>query len=145
MSQLQSQIFGLMLGLATAIGCLVYERLVREFSYSFMLIIFQVEVFLLWFAGKALFASDLKADFAKFAFEKRFWFWAVIYIATGITSLLWYKITRSQSVMVGSIYEVKYIVILALIYILFGESKFTLNTAIGVVFAICSIWFISKR
>ena len=87
----------------------------------------------------------MKADFTKFAGDKRFWLWAGIYIATGITSLLWYKITRAQSVMAGSIYEVKYIVMLALLYILFGESKFTLNTAIGVAFAICSIWFISKK
>lgn len=134
-----------MLGLATAIGCIVYERLVREFSYPFMLVIIQTEFICLWIAGKILFASDMKADFTKFAGDKRFWLWAVIYIATGITSLLWYKITRAQSVMVGSIYEVKYIVMLALLYILFGESKFTLNTAIGVAFAICSIWFISKK
>ena len=36
-----------MLGLATAIGCIVYERLVREFSYPFILVIIQTEFFLL--------------------------------------------------------------------------------------------------
>lgn len=145
MSQIQSQSFGLLLGLATAIGCIVYERLVKEFSYSFMLLILQVEMLCLWLASTLIFPSSLKADIHKFSVNKSLWIFALIYIATGITSLLWYKITRSQSVMVGSIYEVKYIVILALLYILFGESKFTINTAIGVLLALCSIWFISKK
>ncbi len=46
--------------------------------------------------------------------------------------------------MTGSIYEVKYIVMLSLLYIVFGDNKFTINTAIGVMLAIGSMYFISK-
>lgn len=67
-----------------------------------------------------------------------------IFILSGTTTIIWYLITKKQGVMVGSIYEVKYIVMLALIYILFGENKFTLNTVVGITLALGSIYFISK-
>lgn len=145
MSQIKSQCLGLILGLATAIGCLVYERLVKEFSYSFMLLIFMFEVLLLWIAGTIIFEHDLKSDFVKFISDWKYCGFALIYVLTGITSLLWYKIARAQGVMVGSIYEVKYIIMLAVLYILFGQQKMTVNTIMGICFAMCSIWFISKK
>lgn len=46
--------------------------------------------------------------------------------------------------MAGSLYEVKYIIMLSMIYIMIGDNKFTLNTGLGVVLAIGSIYFISK-
>lgn len=57
----------------------------------------------------------------------------------------WWYITKEQNVMIGSIYELKYIVILALFYIFFGDSKFTLNTGIGISLSIMGIYFISKK
>ena len=42
-------------------------------------------------------------------------------------------------------YIIAYIVILAVIYVLFGDQKFTSNTVMGVFLALCSIYFISKK
>ena len=83
-------------------------------------------------------------DVTKLFSNKTFIWYAVLYSLTWITTILWYIITKKQGVMVGSIYEVKYIVILAIFYIAFGDQKFTLNTGIGVFLALCSIYFISK-
>jgi drug/metabolite transporter (DMT)-like permease len=144
MTSLKSQALGLLLGLATAVGCIFYEKIVHAFSYTTFIIIFACELLLLGVVGSIVFPNQLVQDYHKFTSDSKYWIWAGIYILTGITSLLWYKITRSQGVMVGSIYEVKYIVIMALIYIIFGENRFTINTAIGVTLAMGSIYFISK-
>ena len=88
--------------------------------------------------------NNVPNDYSKFISEPKYMWWSLIYIGTGVTSILWYIITEKQGVMAGSIYEVKYIAMMALIYIIFGDNKFTINTAIGVILALFSIYFISK-
>jgi len=144
MTPLKSQLLGLSLGLATAIGCIFYEKLVHQFSYFWFTMIFGIEIILLSVVGYFIFPHDITRDYQKFISEPKYMWWAIAYIATGVTSLCWYAITKQQGVMTGSIYEVKYIVMLALLYIAFGDSKFTMNTAIGVGLALGSIYFISK-
>ena len=143
--QVKSQILGLSLGLATAVGCIFYEKLVSNFSFATLWLAVSIDVVLFRALGFFFFQSDALADYHKFMSDKTYWVWLAIYVATGITGMLWYKITKDSGVMVGSIYEVKYIVMLAIIYIMFGEDKFTLNTGIGVFFALISIYFISKK
>lgn len=145
MTPLKSQLLGLSLGLATAIGCIFYEKLVGSFSYITMVIIFMIEMVGLFAVGMFIFPNELQSDYHKFMSDPKYWWWALIYIGTGVTSLLWYKITKDQGVMTGSIYEVKYIVMLAIIYIMFGDNKFTMNTAIGIILALGSIYFVSKN
>ncbi len=144
MTQLKSQILGILLGLTTAIGCIYYEKIVNNFSYLTFLLVWVCEGFVLFIIGSLIFNNDLKSDFVKFSSDSKYLIWIIIYVGTCVTSLLWYYITRNQGVMVSSIYEVKYIVMLAIIYILFGNNKFTIDTAIGVILAACSIYFISK-
>ncbi len=145
MTQLQSQILGLLLGLATAVGCIFYEKLVHNFSYATLWLVVAVDVILFRALGFFLFDSNITADYHKFLSDKKYWIWLAVYVLTGVTGMLWFKITKAQGVMVGSIYEVKYIVMLALLYILFGDEKFTANTCVGVLFALGSIYFISKK
>lgn len=145
MTPLKSQILGLSLGVATAVGCIFYEKIVHHFSYLTFLIILITELLLLGVIAYFFFDNDLGKDYKKFTSDIKYPLWTVAYICTGVTSLIWYSITKSDGVMVGSIYEIKYIVIMALIYIVFGESKFTWNMAIGVSLALGSIYFISKK
>lgn len=144
MSPAKSQILGLILGLATAIGCIFYEKIVSHFSYLTFLIILLIETICLLVVGYFIFPNELQQDYQKLTSEPKYMIWALIYITTGVTSILWYVITKNQGVMTGSIYEVKYIVMLAVLYILFGDKDFTLNTGIGVGLALGSIYFISK-
>lgn len=144
MNPIKSQILGLLLGLATAIGCIFYEKIVHNFSFTFFVIIKTIEVVLTLFLAYMFTKSNLVADGDKLFSDSKYIIWCLIYIATGITTVLWFVITKNQGIMVGSIYEVKYIIMLALIYIAFGDNKFTLNTAIGVALAMLSIYFISK-
>lgn len=145
MTSLKSQLLGLSLGLATAIGCIFYEKIVSHFSYLTFIIIFITELILLGLIAFFFFDNDLAKDYQKFTSDIKYSLWTIAYMLTGITSLIWYVITKNQGVMTSSIYEVKYIVIMALIYIIFGENKFTWNTAIGVMLALGSIYFISKK
>lgn len=154
MTQFKSQILGLILGLGTAIGCIFYEKLVHNFSYRFFLIVLGIDTAILFllslfpFVGKNIPSvgnGSLQADCIKFFSNSQYILYGIGYISTCITGLLWYGITKDSSVMVSSIYEVKYIVMLAVIYIIFGDQRFTLNTAIGVLLALSSIYFISKK
>lgn len=144
MTLLKSQILGLLLGLFTAIGCIFYEKLVHHFSYMTFMIILCFEVIIFIGIGYFIFPNELQTDYVKFISDSKYLWWAIGYLVTGITTIFWFIITKNQGVMVGSIYEVKYIMMLALIYIVFGDNKFTMNTGIGIVLALASIYFISK-
>jgi drug/metabolite transporter (DMT)-like permease len=144
MTPLKSQLLGILLALATAIGCIAYERLVKNFSIS-MIFILSILFFVPATIIYAITNGDkIVKDWTKLLNSKQLIMFAVIYMITWITTPLWYNITKSQGVMVSSIYEVKYIILMALIYIAFGENRFTINTAIGVALAMGSIYFISK-
>lgn len=142
-AQIKSQIFGLSLAVFTAIGCIAYEKIVKSFSLAtiiFLAASFYVPLLaILFVSDSALVVSDLKR-----LVKPDFRWWAVVYWLTWITTPLWFVITKKQGVMAGSIYEVKYVVIMAVIYIFFGEQKMTVNTLVGVCLALGSIYFISK-
>ncbi len=144
MTPLKSQILGLSLGLSTAIGCIFYEKIVQNFSLMTFMVIKVIELLFFLIAFKIILPSDSSNDFSKVISEPKYILWIIVYVLTGITTIIWYIITKEQGVMVSSLYEIKYIVMLALIYLAFGDNKFTINTAIGVCLAIGSIYFISK-
>lgn len=145
MTQLKSQISGLLLALATAIGCIFYEKLVHNFSYLTVATVMIIEAMLLFVIGIFIFPVEIRQDYQKFISDSRYWIWAGAYMLTGVTSLFWYIITRDQGIMVGSIYEVKYIIMMALLYIIFGDRQFTIYTGIGLLLALGSMYFISKN
>lgn len=137
--EVKSQILGTTLALSTAIGCIAYERIVKACSFSTILILAilfyaPTLIFFTWYSPSAL-SNDLMVIFS----DTKLKWMAFIYILSGCTAPLWYIITKKQGVMVSSIYEVKYIVMLALIYIMMGDKPFTTNTGIGVGLAIVSI------
>lgn len=108
------------------------------------LIILSVEVVVLWVFSFMFFKNDIAQDITRMVSQPKHIWYAAGYILTGVTSVLWYVITKNQNVMAGSLYEVKYIAMLALIYIMFGDERFTVNTFIGLACAMCSVYFISK-
>lgn len=97
MTQLQSQLLGLLLGFATAVGCIFYEKLVHNFSYISMWTIIAAEMLILLCCGHFLFKNDFSNDYNKFISDAKYPIWTIIYILTGITSLLWYKITNEMN------------------------------------------------
>ena len=144
MGQIQSQILGIALAVTTAIGCLAYEKLVKNFSFGIIILlatIFYVPILAgIVFYNKATFGADV----TKLIHDKTFLIYAIIYVLTWVTVPLWYVITKHQCVLVGSIYEVKYIVVLAVFYIFLGDRSFTIYTVAGLLCALMSIYFISK-
>jgi len=144
-TQLKSQLLGLSLASTTAIGCIAYEKIVKNFSLStiiFISVLFYLPLLLILGACDY---GTVTGDISRLLKDNRFRWYAFIYWITWVTTPLWYSITKSQNVMVGSIYEVKYIVILAVFYVFLGESRMTLNIFIGMCCALVSIYFISKR
>jgi drug/metabolite transporter (DMT)-like permease len=144
MSQLQSQILGTALAVTTAVGCLFYGKLVKNFSLgiiALLAVVFYVPLLVgTIFYSKVTFTSDI----IKLISNKTFLVYALVYVLTWATVPLWFIITKHQGVLVGSIYEVKYIVILTIFYILWGDRSITVYTALGVICALLSIYFISK-
>ena len=138
--QVKSQLLGLSLGAATAIGCLAYERLVKNFSF-FTVGLIACAAYIPFFVGSLLFENSVRDDFSWLSNYK----WAItVFLASGVTSPCWYLITRKQSLMVAGVYEIKYVLMLALFYIFFGNKPMTFNTFIGICFAVASVYFISK-
>lgn len=144
MSQLQSQILGITLAITTAIGCLFYGKLVKNFSLgiiALLALVFYVPLLIgIIFYSKETFTTDI----IKLIHNRTFLIYALVYVLTWVTVPLWFIITKHQGVLVGSIYEVKYIVILTLLYIIWGDRSITVYTALGVAFALASIYFISR-
>jgi hypothetical protein len=144
-AQVKSQILGLTLAVSTAIGCIAYEKIVKNFSLStvvFLAAVFYIPLMagmFLWDYGAV--SSDIK----RLAHDSSLRWYGIVYMATWITFPLWFMITKNQDVMVGSIYEVKYIVILAVFYMFMGSRPMTLSLATGLGFALLSIYFISKK
>lgn len=144
MSPLQSQVLGLTLALATAVGCIAYERLVKNFSLFSIIFVsccFYVPTLIVL---AMLNWHQTSAEVSRLFKEPQFRWWAFVYWITWITTPIWYVITRKQSVMVGGVYEIKYIVMLAVIYLFLGDRQMNLNTALGLLFALVSVYFISR-
>ena len=144
MTQLKSQILGIALAITTAIGCIVYEKLVKNYSIGIIILLaalFYVPVL----AGIFMFNREvITGDISRLLHDRTFIIYSIIYILTWATVPLWYIITRNQGILVGSIYEVKYIIIIALFYVFLGDRPVTLNVGIGIACALVSIYFISK-
>lgn len=136
--QFRSQSFGLGLAFATALGCIAYERLVKTFCFATVASLVCISYLPFVFYGY-LTDNTVKTDVGKLGSQK--WY-ILLYLLSGITCFFWY--TRRQSVAVGAVYEVKYIVMLAIMYLLFGVRQMTWNMAIGIFLAMVSIYFISK-
>jgi drug/metabolite transporter (DMT)-like permease len=134
--QIKIQIFGLSLAIATAIGCVAYEKIVK--TQSFLVTASLCAIAYFPFAVSSVF---FQKGFKSEPLNK---WWIVIFIASGCTGPLWYWITRTKTVLTSSVFEIKYIAILVLFSIFMGEKGVTLNTVFGAFLAMGSIYFISK-
>ncbi len=138
---IKSQIQGLSLAMFTAVGCLAYERIVKESRYCSIVFLNAA------FYGPLLVGMltlGARQEIYRICTIPSLKWWALIYFITSITGPLWFVITKKQSVMAGSLYEVKYILILALFYVMVGQSRLTLNLAIACVCALASVYFVSR-
>lgn len=144
MTALQSQVLGLLLAIATAAGCIAYEKLVEVTSIRS--IIFLALLFYLPFMVVLLMMSWSAAmvDVHTIVTSPKLTWCAVIYYASWITTPVWWILTRKQGVMAASLYEIKYIVVLAVMYALVGDKQLTWNTGLAVMLALGSIYFVSK-
>lgn len=144
-SQLKSQLLGLSLATFTAIGCIAYEKIVKNFSLStviFLAVIFYLPLLV----GMLIYDYvTVTSDIKRLAGDSRLRWYGLLYWITWVTTPIWFVITKNQDVMVGSIYEVKYIVILVVLYLFLGERQMSTNTFIGICCALVSIYFISKK
>jgi len=142
MNPIKSQVLGLSLAIFTAVGTLAYERLVKAYSIGIVLICylsFYIPLLISCFIFKWTTLEEINLSFRKHPTE------ILIFWISSLCTPIWYAITRSQGAMVGSIYEVKYVVMMAILYIFYGENKFTWNIAAGVCCALLSVWFISRK
>jgi len=138
--QIRSQVLGLSLAVVTAVGCLAYERLVKAYSYFTVGLFVSLSYLPFWLLSLC-WTNTVKEDVRTLSANPG---WIIIFLLSGLTGPLWYSITRKQSMLVGAGYEVKYIVILAIGYLLFGKTTPSWYTLIGVCFALLSVYFISK-
>ena len=142
--EIRSQVQGLSLALCTALGCVAYEKIVKVSRFS--TILFLAVVFYLPALGFFVLrdgAATIK-EIQRVCSTPTLRGWALVYLLTWVTIPLWFSITKHQSVLAGSLYEVKYIAVLAIFYVLIGEHRLTLNLAIACVCALASVYFVSR-
>jgi hypothetical protein len=138
------QIIGVLLASLTAVGCILYERLVANLSYSTVLLILLLNYGTWFVVSLFLPGSDLSNDWRIFRSHDHCWWWAALYIATGASSVIWYYVTRQNGVLASSVFEAKYVAILAVIYLACGAKPVTWSVGLGLVLAIASLYFISR-
>lgn len=134
--QIRVQIFGLLLAVTTALGCIAYEKIVKSSSYFFTGLLVSLSYALFWLPSKWIQPKVEPLELNKW--------WVVLFIATGCTGPLWYWLTHTKTVLVGAIFEVKYIAVLVLFSLLIGGRGVTAYTVLGGLLAMASIYFISK-
>lgn len=139
---MQSQLLGIALAVLTAIGCIAYERLVKAYSFGVILAL-ALAFYAPWLAGiVCLNGRALGRDLVAMTTEHP---WsALVYWATFLTVPIWFIITKRQGVLAGGIYEMKYLVVLAVGYAIFGARGITTNIVIGLILALMSVWFVSR-
>lgn len=139
------QIYGILLAVFTAIGSIAYEKIVHTFSFRTFIVIRAIEVALFSLVGFFIFnENDTSIIPLTGIFKFNYLLWIFLYIISGVTTLFWFEITKESSVLQGAVFEMKYLPILSLVYIIFGDAKMTMNTCLGILFAIISIYFITK-
>lgn len=134
--QIKVQIFGIMLAVSTAFGCIAYEKIVKTQSF-FVVGLLAMAAYLPFCIFSPIFQPSFKSE------PVNKW-WIVLYLASGCTGPLWYWITKTKTVLTGAIFEVKYIAVLVICSILIGEKGITAYTVLGAFLAMASIYFISK-
>lgn len=137
---------GLVLASATAVGCVAYGHLCKSVSWLFIGLLT-----LVFFAPLGIYAilssegrSAFSADLSAVSSSRSLIVASVIYVITWATSPIWYYLTYRKGVMASSIYELKYVAILAVFYWLIGDRPFSANLAIGSALSVCSLFFISR-
>lgn len=140
--EIETQMLGIALAVFTAVGCLAYERLVKSLPYTSVCFFVWLEYFWIWLCLVIFGKDQAIPDVGYWKSQK----WTIfIFLFCGLTSPLWYWLVRRHSVLVGGVFEIKYIVILGLLAAVAGEQKPTINTWIGSFLAILSVYFISKK
>jgi drug/metabolite transporter (DMT)-like permease len=137
------QFFGILLAIATAVGCIAYEKIVYAFSYSTIALIIAFETVLALLIS-LFFVNNIAQDWIKLQNDVALRWSVVTFILTGITGFCWYYVTKTKGVMAGSIFEVKYLLILALFYFFCGTNPMTINTILGLIFSMLGIYFITR-
>lgn len=141
MNQWQLQALGLSLAAVTAFGCIAYERLVKGMSYFTVGALVSLSYIPFWLAS-LYWSPNVSQDFSKL---KDFKWSIVVFILSGATGPIWYYITRSENVVTGAVFELKYIFLLVVFYTVFGTTKLSWNTVVGALLAAASIYFITKK
>ena len=142
LDQIKSQFLGVILAVLTAIGIISYERIVKSYSYTaiafcnFAIALLAMMFFVVYKPSSVIDISKVISNHSKDVV-----IFMVCYIAT---SFIWYYLTLTKNVMASSLFEIKYIVVLAVIYVFAGEQKMTANMIVGIVLALSSIYFITK-
>ena len=141
--ELKTQILGIFLAIMTAVGCLGYERLVKTLPYKSLAFFVWFQYCWIWLM--LIIFQRNGSPIPPFSYWKEHK-WAIFtLLISGVTSPLWYWITQKHSVLVSGVFEMKYIIILGILSVFFGEQKPTMNTWIGAFLAILSVYFISRK
>lgn len=142
-SQFNLQVIGILLAVITAMGCIAYEKMVNSFSYC-TVVMFVVLSYFPFFIISIFSNNQLMSDLSKIK-ESTSLKWSIfIFMISGATSYCWYYITKIKGVMVGGVFEMKFLLILALFYIICGTNPMTTNVIIGLIFSLLGIYFITK-
>lgn len=143
MNSLALQALGIGLAMNAAVGCLLYERLVPRLSYGGTTVLMLAQYFACLLAS-GYFDGSIRDDLRTIYTDRQCWWWAVAYMLTcGFASILWYQITKGHGVLASSVFEAKYVAILAVAYLICGDRKLSWEVVTGLGLAVASLYFIS--
>lgn len=141
MSSSSGLFLGWMLCLVTAVGAVGYEYIVNAHTFRYLLVLKIIELSLICIASLLIVESRNIVDDTAIALSSpKMIMWSVIYVISGITTVIWYIMTKRYGVLVTSTFEFKYVIILAIMAILVGDSELTPRMVTGVGLALIGSW-----
>jgi hypothetical protein len=130
-------VYGLGLSLVTAIASILYERLVRQYGFGAIAAEKVVEAIAFYLILSIVFSqTKINWDFLS---DKNWWF----YLGAVAIPILWFLLTWKYNVLVGTFYEVSYLIPLLVLYILLGTQKLTITFILGACMVIVGLIIIS--
>lgn len=121
---------GLALSLVTAIGCISYEKLVKD--HGFLVIVLLQALYVGTYLAFTWLRTPERGDiFHAFLNDRSSVCHAAIYVLSSVTIPLWYQLTLRTNVVTGSFFEIVYVPVLLVLYVFWGTTKLNPTFILG--------------
>lgn len=131
-------VVGLLLATVTAIHCVAYETLSKRHGL-FLISLLNAVIYVI--VGACAYCWNGGSE-AKRCAQVSPW-WALLYLGCGVMTLMWYWLTTRNNVLLPSLFEIAYAMMLFVWFLVARRGEITLRTAGGAVLVMIGVLLLS--